>query len=484
MTNIFRWLPAVETIIENPLIAAVNTCGHKQKAEAARKSVELWRRQIKENPKQITELYTDKTDFQNAVIKSTAEMLNLYSGNNGLRKVVNGTGIVLHTNLGRAPLAKNAIDAVNNAINAYCNLELDLNTGERSANRYTNVTNLLCRITGAEDCLVVNNNAAAILLALNTFGAGKHGVISRGQLVEIGGSFRVPEIMEKSGVKLYEIGTTNKTRTEDYENAVLKILQNQKEQETGGILLVVHPSNFHMTGFVETPNLAEIAKLGLKYGFTTVYDWGCGALYPLADIGIGNESTVQSLLNSQVDIITMSGDKLMGGPQCGIILSNKEKIREMNKNPLARALRPDKMIIAALEGTLSHYLNPKTVLTNIPALRNLTKDETTLKKTAENLANKLQAMSTKHKITVFQTESPVGGGSLPNVKLPTYAVQFRNVGNLNSFSRNMRSAEIPVIGYIQNNAFIIDVRTLQSEDTAAIIGAYKNFLVAEQLNGK
>ena len=476
MTNLFRWLPAIEAILENEKIAEINACDHKQKTQVARETVDFWRQQIKENPEKIAELYKNEDQLQKAIIESIAEKLSQHKVDNHLQKVVNGTGIALHTNLGRAPLAKKAISAVNDVISAYCNLELDLATGERAQNRYANVQDLICEITGAEDCMVVNNNAAAILLALNTFGAGKQGVISRGQLVEIGGSFRVPEIMEKSGVKLYEIGTTNKTRISDYESAILNIRQNQEDTENSGILLVVHPSNFHMTGFVETPDLGEIAQLGEKYGFTTIYDWGCGALYPLADLGVGKESTIQNLLRSQVDVITMSGDKLMGGPQCGIILGTKEKVQAMYQNPLTRALRPDKMILAALEGTLQYYKNPDEALKNIPILRELTEDEVTLAKRAGELAEKLQAMHPNHQISVCKTQSPVGGGSLPDVSLTTYAVQIRNVGNLNNFSQTMRLAETPVIGYIQNDAFNIDVRTLQPQDDVAIIKAYQSFL--------
>ena len=467
MTNLFRWLPSVEALLNNPLISSIQGINHSRKAEAVRQQIILWRQQIKTNPEALTTAFADEAEFHQALAEAAAENLSSQKQHRGLCRVVNGTGIVLHTNLGRAPLAEQAIYNVNQAISAYCNLEYDLLTGERSGNRFANVRSLICRLTGAEDCLVVNNNAAAIMLALNTFGEGKQGIISRGQLVEIGGSFRVPEIMEKSGISLCEIGTTNKTRIQDYENAI---------NEETGILLVVHPSNFHITGFVETPALSEVAALGKAHGITTIYDWGCGALYPLADAGIGSEANIKSLIRSGIDIITFSGDKLLGGPQCGIVLGSREKIKAMYDNPLTRALRPDKMILAALEGTLKYYENPEDAIKNIPILRDLTKDSSQLAKTAAELAGRLQAISPNRQITVSQTTCPVGGGSLPDVKLTTYAVQIRGVGNLSDFSLQMRTAQVPIIGYIHDNAFNIDVRTLQAGDTELIENAYKTTL--------
>lgn len=466
MTNLFRWLPAVETLLGSPEIKIVNQVDHTEKAEIIRKEINLWREKIRRNPAEITEQYKTADELRRAIIAVLNRKLTAaaYCSLN-MRKVINGTGIVLHTNLGRAPLAEQAVEAVNQVITGYCNLEIDLETGERSKNRFSNVHDLICRITGAEDCLVVNNNAAAILLALNTFGSGKEGVISRGQLVEIGGSFRVPEIMEKSGVELYEIGTTNKTRISDYQKAI---------NENTGVLLVIHPSNFHMTGFVETPELSEIAALGREHSITTIYDWGCGALYPLAGLGIGNESTVKKLVNSGIDIITFSGDKLLGGPQCGIIIGSKEKIHAMYENPLTRALRPDKMILAALEGTLRYYRNPEEARTAVPTLRNLTKDSGEMEALAEELAGRLTEICDDWDISIDYTKGLVGGGSLPDVKLPTCIVKVEGPKNLNRLAKELRFAKVPVIGYIHDNAFNIDVRTLLAGDAGLIAEAFAN----------
>ena len=466
MTNIFRWIPSIEIILNNPQIAAIDNLDHTTKTDIARQETKLWRERIKNDPAKISQQYPTQEALNQAILQSIIKKLKsaIYCELN-MRKVINGTGIILHTNLGRAPLAEKAITAVNQVITGYCNLELNLETGERSKSRFANVHDLICQITGAEDCLVVNNNAAAILLALNTFGKDKEAIISRGQLVEIGGSFRVPEIMEKSCTKLIEIGTTNKTRISDYQKAI---------NENTGVLLIIHPSNFYMSGFVETPELSEVAALGKEYNITTIYDWGCGALYPLAGLGIGKEATIKKLVNSKTDIITFSGDKLLGGPQCGIILGSKEKIRIMYENPLTRALRPDKMILAALEGTLRYYRNPEKAKQEIPTLQKLTQDPLILQNTAQELANKLTAIRDDWEISIDYTKSPVGGGSLPDVKLPTCIVKIEGVSNLQLLAHEMRFAKVPIIGYIKDNAFNIDVRTLMPGDIELIEEAVQN----------
>lgn len=464
MTNFFRWIPSVEAVLNNENIEAVNGVDRRRKAEIAAEEADFWRNKIKTDTQGFAAEFADEAAFRRRFVLDLQKKLTSAAGGN-LKKVINGTGIVLHTNLGRAPLAKAAVAAVNGVIGGYCNLELDLNTGERSATRFANVHNLICKITGAEDCIVVNNNAAAVLLALNTFACSKEGVISRGQLVEIGGSFRVPEIMEKSGVRLHEIGTTNKTHISDYAKAI---------NEETGVLLVIHPSNFHMSGFVETPELAEVAALGREHGITTVYDWGCGALYPLAGAGIGSEANIKKLVKSGVDIITMSGDKLLGGPQCGIIVGSKEKISEMYENPLTRALRPDKMILAALEGTLRCYTSCEKAKSEIPAINFLTADLRELEIKAKKLAKMLEEARDDWEISLEYTKGLVGGGSLPEVKLPTCVVKIAAAANLQSLAKEMRLAKTPVIGYIRGNTFNLDVRTLRDEDLPLIKEAAVN----------
>ena len=463
MSNLFRWIPSIEHLLSSPEVTAFQDMEQTEKVDLARQEVNHWREALREHPAEISGRYASKEEFRQALTDSLCRRLSAaaYCGLR-TRKVVNATGIVLHTNLGRAPLAEPAIEGVNQVIRGYCNLEIDLESGERAKSRFANVHDLLCQVTGAEDCLVVNNNAAAILLALNTFGQNKEGVISRGQLVEIGGSFRVPEIMEKSGVRLHEIGTTNKTRIEDYRRAI---------NENTGVLLVVHPSNFYMSGFVETPDLSEIAHLGREHGVTTIYDWGCGALYPLTGLGIGNESTMKKLIRSGMDLITFSGDKLMGGPQCGIILGDREHIRTIYENPLTRALRPDKMVLAALEGTLRCYRRPQEALSKIPILRCLTKSAQELAATAQTLANRLAEVKDNWEISLSYTKGLVGGGSLPDVKLPTCVVRIEGVDNLNRLAKEMRAAKVPIIGYIHDNAYQLDTRTLLEGDLDLIAEA-------------
>ena len=290
--------------------------------------------------------------------------------------MINATGVILHTNLGRAPLCREAIERVVEVARGYSNLEYDLEKGERGL-RYDHVRGLLCALTGAEDALVVNNNAAAVLLVLNALSEGKEAIVSRGELIEIGGEFRIPDVMEKSGARLREVGTTNRTRLSDYERAIVP--------ETG-IILKVHTSNFRIMGFTEEADLASLVALGKKHHLPVVDDLGSGCLIELDRYGLEREPTVRDCLAAGADVVTFSGDKLLGGPQAGIILGKREFLERIRKNPLNRALRIDKLTLAALEATMVKYLRPAEALADIRVLRALTEPVADVKKRAKRLA--------------------------------------------------------------------------------------------------
>jgi len=461
-TNIFKWLPSIEELLNYPSLQAVNI-NHNTKAECARNAVDRWRKAIRRDAETIRATFAVREIFVQKVLADALEECNKAAQNAGrkLHSVVNATGVVLHTNLGRAPFAQSAVEAVNDVITGYCNLETDLETGKRS-DRRQNFRDHLLALTGAEDCLVVNNNAAAVLLALNTFAEGKKGVISRGQLVEIGGSFRVPEIMEKSGVKLVEIGTTNKTNINDYDRAI--------DEETGCVL-IVHPSNFHISGFTDSPELEEIVAVAKEHGVTSLYDWGCGAIYPLAEHGIGSESNVKKIVASGVDVLSFSGDKLLGGPQCGIIVGKKEYIAKLAKNPLARALRPDKMLLAALEATLKLYLEPEKAKAEVPIINLLTTEFEVLAAKAASLAVKLQQIKPNWQISVETSVGQVGGGSLPEVHLPTAVIRINIGKNPEDLAHSLRIGEPSVVGYIKEQCLHFDMRSLLPGDEERILQA-------------
>ena len=380
----------------------------------------------------------------------------LYEGKHhpSLRPVQNATGIVLHTNLGRAVLPDVAAEAISQVARSYCNLELDLESGGRS-DRYEHVLELLCHLTQAEDALVVNNNAAAILLALDTLGAGGEAIISRGELVEIGGSFRVPDILEKTGVTLREVGCTNKTRLTDYEKAVSPDTK---------LLLKIHPSNFTLVGFVEDVSLESLAALGREKNLPLVYDLGSGCLYPLAQEKVGTEPLVPQVLKSGVDLVCFSGDKLLGGPQAGIILGKKHYIQQMKENPLTRALRVDKFTLAALEATLRLYLDPADARRHIPTLEMILMPPNVLRQRAERLAERL-IQSDLCSIEIVDGMSEVGGGSLPGLELSTSLVLVRpKNGSVAGLLKRLRQGRPAVLSYIREDWAVFDPRTLRERE--------------------
>ncbi len=380
-----------------------------------------------------------------------------------LRRVLNGTGVVVHTNLGRSLLSDAAVDAVVLAARYYGNLEFDLETGKRGS-RYDLVTETLCRVTGAEDGMVVNNNAAAVLLLLDTFAKGREVIVSRGQLVEIGGSFRIPEVMTKSGAILCEVGATNRTHLHDYENAI---------NENTAALLKVHTSNFRVIGFSKEVPLEELTELGKKHGLPVFEDLGSGNLHEFPPCGLNNEPTVQQVVKSGADVVTFSGDKVLGGPQAGIIVGKREMIAAMRKNQLNRALRPDKMTLAGLEATLRLYLDPEEAVRRVPTLRMLTAPQSELDHRAEELAGLLQQngqLAEHFAIDIIPGVSRVGGGAFPEQDIPTSLVRLRTQGedSAEELRHKLLHTSPPLIGRIEDNAFLLDVRTLRDDELALV----------------
>jgi L-seryl-tRNA(Ser) seleniumtransferase len=382
-----------------------------------------------------------------------------------LRRLLNATGIVLHTNLGRAPLAPAAKQAVADVASGYSSLEYDLDAGKRG-DRGTGIERALTRLTGAEAACVVNNGAAAILLALSGIAAGKKVLVSRGELVEIGGSFRVPEIMEKSGAILVEVGATNRTHLRDYETALAK------HGRDVAAILRVHPSNFRIAGFTARPELADLAKLAKRAKVALIEDLGSGALVDLAPFGLEHEPTVGESLAAGADVVTFSGDKLLGGAQAGMILGSAKLIARIKKDPFARAMRMDKLALAALEATLALYGDPAAALAGIPALGMLRASADDLKPLAENLAwllaERVPGLSTR----VVANDGEVGGGALPLQKLPGWAVACTHAKHsADALERAARAATPPVIGTVRAQAFRMDVRTLGAEGVAQAVEA-------------
>jgi L-seryl-tRNA(Ser) seleniumtransferase len=368
-----------------------------------------------------------------------------------LRRVINATGVVLHTNLGRAPLAEAAIRAIGEAAEGFSNLEYDLETGRRGS-RYSHCVDLLRRLTGAEDALVVNNCAAAIVLALNTLAQRKEVLVSRGELVEIGGSFRIPDIMARSGARLVEVGTTNRTHDDDYRRAITP--------KTGAIVKV-HRSNFTIEGFTSEVSVESLAFIAAEHGLPVINDLGSGLMLPLDAYGLTGEPTASIALASRATLVLISGDKLLGGPQAGIILGAANVVAKLRKNPLARALRVDKLTLAALEATLRLYLEPERALAEIPVLAMLTALASEVESRANAVAGALREGGVEAEVAA--TRASVGGGAFPTAEIPSSAVVLR--GDANDIEEKLRRGEPPVIGRISDEKLLLDLRSvLQRED--------------------
>lgn len=388
-----------------------------------------------------------------------------------LRGVVNATGVILHTNLGRARLTKECVELLTNVGCRYSNLEYDLEDGNRGS-RYQHVEDLLIKLTGAEAALVVNNNAAAVYLVLDTIAKGSEVIVSRGELVEIGGSFRVPEIMAAGGCRLVEVGTTNKTRASDYERAIT---------ERTGALLKVHTSNYKIIGFTESVSMKELADIARDRQIPSIYDLGSGLMVDLSPYGIPGETTVEQCVKQGADLVCFSGDKLLGGPQAGIIVGKAAHIAAMKKNHLLRALRIDKLTLAALEITLRQYLDPEKALSGIPTLRMMTEPLAEVRKKAERLAALLVEVGCVCRFV--ESTSRVGGGSLPEVGIDSWALALDVRGiSPNALESGMRENDIPIIGRISDDCVQLDLRTVAEEEFPDIVQCLETIIRKTQLN--
>ncbi len=459
---LLRQLPAIGVILEEARIKDLAVlCPHSIVVSAASEVVQGIRDRIMREDHQGPAGFDLPTDFDlpmivDLVCKRVAEKTRP-----NLRKVVNATGIMLHTNLGRAVLAPAAVKAINEIAGGYSNLELDLATGERGT-RYAHIEDLLSRLTGAEAGLVVNNNAAAVLLVLNTLAKGKEVIVSRGQLVEIGGSFRIPDVMAQSGAVLIEIGTTNKTHLRDYEQAVTS--------ETA-LLLKVHTSNYRIIGFTSEVPASELVKLGRETGIPVYEDLGSGVLVDFSRYGVAHEPTVHESITAGVDIITCSGDKLFGGPQAGIIIGRRKIIDRLKRNPLLRALRIDKFTLAAMEATLRLYFDEAEAVREIPTLNMITATRAELSLRAKQLASGIRKrIGAAAGVEIMQGFSQVGGGALPAEDIPTVLVSLSPSGiPVNELEEKLRQMEPPVLARIQKDRLLFDPRTMLAGDIGLVV---------------
>ena len=396
-----------------------------------------------------------------ALVRAKLEALTA----SALQPIVNVTGTITHTNLGRSLLSPSACESLVQAAANYVNLEYDLDTGARG--RRDGITEpLLQRLTGCAASTVVNNNAAAVLLALNTLARSKEVIVSRGELIEIGGAFRIPDVMEASGAILREVGTTNRTHLKDYEAAI---------NENTALLLKVHPSNYKVVGFASTPEIEEITELGRQRGIPTMEDLGSGSLIDLGRYGLPHEPVVRERVAADVDIVTFSGDKLLGGPQAGIIVGKSDLIQRIRKNPLMRALRVGKLTIAALEATLRLYLNEKGLTEKLPMLHRYTRSIDELRRIAEKLAGRLrQIFGDAIQVTIEESAAQIGSGSLPVDTLPSFAVALESTQiSAEALAAHFRAQPIPIIGRTQDERFWLDVRTVFEQELAWIVEAAK-----------
>ncbi len=392
-------------------------------------------------------------------VKKLLDDLNNFSYS--LKKVVNGTGVVIHTNLGRSILPESALNNIYKISSSYSNLEFNLVEGKRGK-RYSHIEYLLKKILKCEKALAVNNNAAAVFMALSSFcaGAKKEVIVSRGELVEIGGSFRIPDIMKASGALLVEVGTTNKTKPQDYESAI---------NENTALLLKVHQSNFRMSGFVYAPSGGDIAAIGKKYNIPVMEDLGSGSFVGLEKLGLPYEPTAQEVVDTGVDIVTFSGDKLLGGPQAGIIAGKAGYVDMIASNPLSRAFRIDKMTLAALEAVLFEYLDTERAVKNIPTLFLIGQTEKEIRKKAVKLLNKIKKFKNIDKnsfyFKIVEDSSIVGGGALPDYELKTFALSIVHKKISSSgLAKFFRGCNTPIIGKIKNEEYLLDMRTVLEND--------------------
>ncbi len=458
----FAKLPSVDKVMLHVKIQdLLNDYPRELVLESIREVIEHKRQEIIAIREEDLHSFNIQQDILiNDIINSTKNKFQL-----SIKKVINGTGIVIHTNLGRSKLSQNVQNELIDIAFGYSNLEYNLSQGKRGS-RYDHLVDIIKRLTGAEDVLIVNNNAAAVLLVLNTMANDGEVIISRGELVEVGGSFRISSIMELGSGKLVEVGSTNKTHIEDYKNAV--------SEETKAIMKV-HTSNYRILGFTESVGIDELKADEKFKDIPIIEDLGSGVFVDLSKYGLSYEPTVIDSIKKGVDIVTFSGDKMLGGPQAGIIVGKKEYIEKMKKNQLTRALRVDKMTIAALEATLRMYLNENDAIRNIPTLRMITCSLEELDRKSDILLNKIVSLNIDAEIKKERGVSQVGGGSMPLEKLDTYIITIKpNKFNVSYLEKRLRNSESHIIGRINEDKYILDVRTIEKDEFDFIIKELKS----------
>jgi L-seryl-tRNA(Ser) seleniumtransferase len=453
--SLLRALPKVDRLLEREDISALSAIHPRTLVlDAVRQAIDDTRAAV------LDGAATSVSDDD--VVALAAELLAA-SSKRSLRRVINATGIVVHTNLGRSPLPEAAIEAVAEVARGYSTLEYDVLSGERGS-RHVHVESLLCRLTGAEAAMAVNNNASAVLLGIAALSRGKQAIVSRGQLVEIGGSFRIPDIMRESGAKMVEVGTTNKTHLRDYEQAITP---------KTGLLLKVHSSNFRVIGFTQEVMLAELVELGAKHGVPVFEDQGSGVLVDLSRFGLPNEPTVGSSVAAGADLVSASGDKLLGGPQAGILVGKAETIARLKKHPLARAVRLDKMTLAALEVTLRLYLDEEKLFREVPTLRMLSMPAAEIESRATSLAASVRdTCGDAYSITTAPDVSRAGGGALPMADIPTTVVVLEPNGfSVDDTCEHLRLGEPHVVARIKDDRLLLDPRTLRTDEEPEVVAA-------------
>jgi len=458
--DLSRLLPSVDELLRKEGVQTLaQRFGHAATVEAARFLVDDLRGRIADGS-------LDEFQLKAAIDNASQELERRLqqSLSHSLRPVINATGVILHTNLGRAPLSQDALRHATEVSQGYSNLEFDLSTGERGK-RDVHVSRLFAKLLNTAErevsTIVVNNNAAAVLLALNSLAEGGEVIVSRGELVEIGGSFRIPDVMAKSGAILREVGTTNRTRIADYEHAIT---------DRTKLLLRVHRSNFQIVGFTEQPSLEELVALGRKHNIPVMEDLGSGELFDLRQVGVHGEPTIADSLRAGVDVVTYSGDKLLGGPQAGLISGDRELVAKVRSNPLFRALRVDKMFYAALEATLLAYLRED--YDSIPALRMLRVTEEELQHRVEHIARHLRTSSPQLEIEVVESRSVLGGGAAPGSTLPSRALAVRSGGlSSNEMLGRLRQWAMPIVARVEDERVLLDLRTVEPAQDATIIAA-------------
>lgn len=453
--NCYRAIPSVQALLQSGELQAYGIAQPYLK-QLIQTEIELFREQIPRESKLSAAAVPGR--LREHIVRRLERLTR-----RSLKRVINATGIILHTNMGRAPLAGAALQAIAETAEHYNNLEIDLDTGQRGQ-RNSHVAELLCLITGAEAAMIVNNCAAAIFLVLNSLCNRKEVPVSRGELVEIGGSFRMPDVMKAGGARMVEIGTTNKTHLRDYEDVL---------SPRTGALLKVHTSNFRILGFTREAALAELVELAHRHGLPLIYDMGSGVIEDLQQWGYPPEPVTRAVLAEGVDVVTFSGDKILGGPQAGIIAGKKVFLDKIRKNHLARALRCDKLIYAAMEATLRLYLQPENLPQQLPVAAMLNCSPETLRRRAETVAAHLDGSSLN--IAVVETFSQMGSGALPLEQIPSIALKITANGiSPVRLSQRLRANDPPITGYVQEDALFLNLRTIREDELPLVEAALRN----------